>query len=81
MGRPRRAEIQFEPDQYQRLEGIARQHGVSLSELIRETVLERYTPAANKSQQALEAICNLQIPLEDWESLEEEIAQAHGGLP
>lgn len=80
MARPLRAEIQFDPDQYQRLEGIAKQHGVSLAELIRETVLERYSPAAAKSQQALEEICNLQIPLGDWESLEEEIAQAHGGL-
>ena len=44
-------------------------------------MLERYTPAAAKSRQALEEICNLQIPLGDWESLEEEIAHAHGGLP
>ena len=80
MASPLRTEVQFEPDQYQRLEGIAKQHGVSLGELIRETVLERYTPTAAKSQQALEEICNLRIPLGDWESLEEEIAHAHGGL-
>ena len=81
MARPQRAEILFEPEEYERLEGIARQHGLSLPELIRETVLERYTPGTAQPQVALEEICSLRIPLGDWESLEEEIAQAHGGLP
>lgn len=30
MARPKRAEILFEPEEYERLKGIARQHGLSL---------------------------------------------------
>jgi hypothetical protein len=80
MERPQRIEIHFESRQFRRLEGIARQQGVPLAELIRRTVLECYPPANPKSQQALEEICNLQIPLGDWKSLEEEIDHAHGAL-
>ena len=81
MARAQRAEVLFQPEEYERLEGIARQHGVTLPELIRETVLERYTRCAAQPLLALQEICSLEIPLGDWESLEEEIAQAHGGLP
>ena len=78
MARPLRTEILLEPEEHRRLEGIARQHGVSLPDLIRTTLLERYSPGAGRLQEAVEEICRLEIPLGDWESLEEEIAEAHG---
>ena len=78
MARTREAQVLLEDEEYDRLEAIAVQRGVSLSDLIREAVRDRYTPLTEQRKRAVEAICQLSIPLPDWDVLEREISEAHG---
>jgi hypothetical protein len=78
MARTREAQVLLEDEEYDRLAAIAVQRGVSLSDLIREAVRDRYTPLTEQRKRAVEAICRLSIPLPDWDALEKEIAEAHG---
>lgn len=80
MAAPLRAEVLLQPDEYRRLAGMAEAQGVSLSDLIRSALVERYAPGDPQPQEALEEILRLQIPLPDWETLEDEIAEAHARL-
>jgi hypothetical protein len=80
MAAPLRAEVLLQPEEYRRLTRIADAQGVSLSDLIRTTLAEHFAPVAPSPQEALEEILRLQISLGDWETLEEEIAEAHGRL-
>ena len=77
MARPKEAQILLESDEYARLEAIAAQRRTSVSDLIHEAVRDRYLPLAEQRKRAVEAICQLRIPLPDWETLEKEIAEAH----
>lgn len=79
MARTHAAQVQLEPEEYERLETAAAQRGVSISDLIREAVQDRYLPLSEQRKRAVEAICQLRIPIEDWASLDEEITEAHGG--
>jgi hypothetical protein len=84
MAELRKAQVLLEPEEYERLEAIARRRGVSVPELIRLTVRERYMPVSQARQDAGAAILRLRIPAEwgDWQDIEEESERAHdNGLP
>ena len=82
MGKTKRAQILMAPEEYRDLEKIARQKGVSVAELIRTAVQERYFIASEKQGAAIEDILAMNLPVDDWEALEAEILEAHrGGLP
>ena len=80
--RTKRAQVLMEPREYRRLEAIARQTGVSVAELIRSAVQDRYLQGAEGGREALEDLFAMSIPLGGWRQLEEEIADSHdAGLP
>lgn len=79
MASTREARVLLEDEEYERLETLANQRGVSVSDLIREAVRDRFTPLAEQRKRAVEAICRISIPLPPWDVLEAEIAEAHGG--
>lgn len=81
MGEIRKAQVLLESEEYEYLEGIASRRGISVPELIRQTVRERYLPAARNRQEAAAAILRMEIPVEwgDWETVEQEIEGAHDG--
>lgn len=79
MARTREARVLLEDEEYERLETLAGQRGVSVSDLIREAVRDRFTPLAEQRKRAVEAICRISISLPEWDVLEAEIAEAHGG--
>ena len=78
MPRTREARVLLEDEEYERLETLASQRGVSMSDLIREAVRDRFTPLAEQRKRAVEAICRIRVPLPEWDVLESEIAEAHG---
>lgn len=78
MAQTRRAQILMEPEEYQQLEHLAKQQQVSVAELIRTAVRERYFTRSEKSSSLIDAICGMNIDVSDWDSLETEIAEAHG---
>ena len=77
MATTRRAQILMEPEEYQRLEEIARGHGVSVAELIRGAVRERYLGGAGNRKQAAELICAADLEIEEWDVVDAEIEEAH----
>jgi predicted DNA-binding protein len=78
MAGTREARVLLENEEYERLETLASRRGVSVSDLIREAVRDRFTPVAEQRRRAFEAICRISIPLPEWEVLEAKIAEAHG---
>ncbi len=82
MAHTRRAQILMEPEEYQQLEAVARRQGTSVAELVRTAVRERYLSQQQDRIRAMEEICAMELPFSDWDSLDEEIAEAHSnGLP
>lgn len=77
MARTRRAQILMEPEEYRRLEEIARSRKVSVGKLIRQAVQSAYPVAREDRRSIVEDICSMSVPLPDWETMEEEITEAH----
>ncbi|HEV7509985.1 MAG TPA: ribbon-helix-helix protein, CopG family [Thermoanaerobaculia bacterium] len=69
------AYVVLESEEYERLEAIAAQRGISVSDLIREAVRDRYLTLVEQRKRAFEAICQIHIPIPDWDSLEKEIEE------
>ena len=74
----KRAQIMMEPDDYRRLEEIARRREVSVAELIRTAVRDRYLGGGDASHGAVETICGMSLPVIDWAAAETEIVEGHG---
>ena len=83
MAATRKAQVLMEPDEYRRLAAIAHSRGVSLSELVRAAVRERYLQETPPLGEAVARICAMELPIpSDWEELERLIEERHDdGLP
>lgn len=72
----KRVEILFDPDQYARLERIARERRESVGALIREAVQKTYLgPTREEKLAAVRWMAAQNIDLGSWEELEEEMAR------
>ena len=76
----KRAQILMEPEDYQRLEEIARQKKASVAELIRTAVRERYLGGGAGRRASVESICSMSLPVIPWDEAEAEIEEAHGDV-
>ncbi len=75
----KRAQILMKTGEYSQLKKIAREKKVSVGELIRRAVRERYLlePPVDR-RKIVEDICSMNLPIRgDWEDLEKEIEDAH----
>ncbi|HYU35383.1 MAG TPA: ribbon-helix-helix protein, CopG family [Thermoanaerobaculia bacterium] len=79
MAELRKTQVLLEPEEYERLEEVATRRGISISELIRLTLRERYMPISRTRQEAAEAILRMKIPGKwgSWEEIETEIEESH----
>jgi predicted DNA-binding ribbon-helix-helix protein len=77
MANVRKAQILLESEEYDHLKDIAARRGVSMDELIRTAIREKYLSSFHPRLEAVDAICRLSIPLGDWDAIEDEIATAH----
>lgn len=79
MAELRKAQILLEPEEYERLEEVAARRGISVPELIRVTVRERYMTPLQDRKRAAEEICRMDLPIHwgDWNAIESEIEEAH----
>ena len=77
MAATKRAQILMEPEEYSRLEELARQRRVSVAALIRDAVRQRYFFGHQERRAAVDTICSLNLAVESWELVEAEIAAAH----
>lgn len=78
MARTKRAQVLMEPNEYERLEALAREKGVAVAELIREAVRERYFVGVEERRRAVQEILSLRLRLPEWSELEAEVAEEHG---
>ena len=70
MPNSRRAQVLLEPDEYSRLEDLARVRGISVSSLIRDAVKDRYFPDAPDRQAIVDELLLIRAPIvEDWREL------------
>jgi predicted DNA-binding ribbon-helix-helix protein len=77
MANVRKTQILLESEEYEHLKEIAARRGVSVDELIRTAIREKYLPSLHPRLEAVDAICRLSIPMGDWDAIEDEIATAH----
>jgi len=78
MARTRRVRFLMDPEEYERLEEMARGSGVSVAELIRAAVREKCLLPEERRRIAAQRICSMNLPIGDCEKAEEAIAGAHG---
>jgi len=76
----KRAQILMDPEDYRRLEEIARQKNASVAELIRTAVRERYLGSETECRESVESICSMNLPVIPWAEAEAEIVEAHGDV-
>lgn len=70
-----RTQVLLSREQRERLERLAAERGVSVGALIREAI-DRYLPPRKRSrEEALEAIRRLELPVDRWDRMEDEIVR------
>ena len=77
MARTKRAQILMESSEYDQLEEIARQKGVSVAELIRQAIKQRYFLNDIDRRVALKEITAMHLPVDDWENMVRDIEIGH----
>jgi hypothetical protein len=80
MAATKRAQILMEPEDYRRLEEIARRRNASVAELIRTAVRERYLGGGAQRRAGVDSICSMNLPVIAWADAEAEIAEQHGDV-
>ena len=76
-GKTKRAQILMAPQEYEQLQNIARSRRLSVAELIRQAVQERYLDLGQHRTVLLEQMFAMKIPVDDWSDLDAEVATAH----
>ena len=73
----KRTQILMAPQEYEQLRKIARSRRLSVAELIRQAVQERYLGLGQHRTVLLEQMFAMNIPVDDWSNLDAEVATAH----
>jgi predicted DNA-binding ribbon-helix-helix protein len=74
----------MEPAEYKRLQELAEREGLSVAELVRRAVTERYfLPAGQeRKQKALQTLFALHpVPVGDWDAMKRELSERYGAHP
>ncbi len=76
VGLTKRVELLLEPEQYARLEEIARARKESVGSLIRRAVVQEYLqPVQQQKRAALERLLRQEIDLGAWERAKEDVGR------
>ncbi len=69
----RRVQVMLSPQQYERLETLARARGVSVGALIRQAIQEAFLqPDEAERMRAVQDLAALRLPVAGWEQMERE---------
>ena len=75
-----RVQVLFDPAQVARLHAIAESEGRSVGALIREAVERTYLDRDRAERvAAVDQMARLSLPVADWEQMERESVERHGG--
>lgn len=72
--------ILFSPDLYRQLEALAEATKTSVANLVRQAVIQQYFLADRKKRMAaVYALRKMELPVADWETMEQEIVRGRLG--
>ena len=80
MAPTRRAQILMEPEEFRRLQSIARKRKTSVANLIRSAVRETYLAPQPERRPIVDAILRMRLSVPDWKDVREELDRGHAGL-
>jgi len=80
MAPTRRAQILMEPEEFRRLQSLARKRKTSVANLIRAAIRETYLAPQSERRPIVEAILRMRLTVPDWKELREELDRGHAGL-
>jgi len=76
----RRTQILMEPEEFRRLQALARERKTSVANLIRSAVRDAYLAPVAERGPIVEAILAMRLSMPDWERAHKEIERGHAGL-
>ncbi len=68
-----RLEIRLEPRQLQRLKKEAEENKLTIGELVREAIDQKYTVDRDEKIEEAKKLCGLNLPVKDWAEMKKEI--------
>ena len=80
MAPTRRVQILMEPEEFRRLQSLARQRKTSVANLIRSAVRETYLAPQPERRPIVDAILRMQLSVPDWNDVRDELDRGHAGL-
>jgi hypothetical protein len=81
MAATRRTQLLMEPEEYRRLQAVARRRKTSVAHLIRSAVREAYLAPRPERTPIVEEILRLRLPRMEWKRVRKEIEAARADLP
>jgi hypothetical protein len=81
MGLTKRVQVLMEPEQYKKLVLVAGFRGTSVGDLLRQAAQQVYLARPDHSHSIVDGIAGMDLPVDDWEQLKEELEEAHDDLP
>jgi hypothetical protein len=81
MAATRRTQLLMEPEEFRRLQRLAREKKTSVAQLIRTAVRETYLAPAPDRAPIVESILSMRLPAMDWMRVRKAIEDAHADLP
>ncbi len=77
MAKSRRVQLLMDPEEYRKIQRIAHQRAVSVAEVVRTAVRDRWLRKSASRDGALTDILSMGIPVEDWTTTESIILEVH----
>lgn len=77
MPNTRRVQILMEPEEYERLEQVARRRHISLGELLRQAARSCYPRAEEERVAAADAIASMNLGAGSWEDAKQAIEEGY----
>jgi predicted DNA-binding protein len=74
-----RTQVLLSPEQVAKLKRIAVREGRSVGAVIRDAVDCYVDPGDDSRRRAIEAICSMNLPVDDWEVMKEQIMRSQLG--
>ena len=79
MAATRRTQLLMDPDEFRKLQALARRRKTSVAELIRRAVRASYLQSPVDRKPLVESILALKLPKIDWKTAKKDMG-AHAGL-
>lgn len=74
-----RTQVLLSPDQVAKLKRIAAREGRSVGAVIRDAVESYVDPGDDARRRAVEAICSMNLPVDDWDVMKAQIMRSQLG--